>query len=197
MIFEFQLVAGNPALDFANTLDYRFDPERTIELMSSYERLVDFTRQSELITESQARRLKSLKDERGAEIALRHAIQLREIIESLCRSILAGKSPDAVCLEGLNRFLARARGHEKIHWKSGRMTRGFDALEGNAESPTWLLAMSAEALLTSPELAHVRACHEPSCRWLFFDHSKNHSRRWCTMELCGNRAKVRKFRKQR
>jgi len=196
VVFQFQLLAGNPVLDFANTLDYRFDPRRTIELMSSYERLVDFAQQSGLITENQARRLKSLKNERAAERALRHAIQLREVIESVFRALLARMAPNKSSVEDLNRFLARAREHQTFHWKSGRLTQCFDDLERNAESPTWLLAVSAEALLTSPELAHVRACHEPSCRWLFLDHSKNHSRRWCAMELCGNRAKVRKFRKQ-
>ncbi len=196
MAFQFQLVAGHPVLDFANTLDYRFDPRRTLELMTSYERLVDFTRQSELITDHQARRLRLLNHSRGAEIALTRALQLREVIESIFRAILAGKAPDEVCLETLNQFLARARAHERIYWKSGHMIRGLVELERGAEAPTWLLGVSAAALLTSPELAQVRACHEPSCRWLFLDHSKNHSRRWCAMELCGNRAKVRKFREQ-
>src|SRR5262249_6974876 len=164
MAFQFQLVAGSPALNFANTLDYRFDPERTIELMSSYERLVDFTQQSELISRNQARRLKSLKHERAVERALQHAIQLREVIESVFRALLARKAPDESSVEDLNRFLVRAREHERFYWKSGRLTQSFEALEGNPESPTWLLAVSTAALLTSPELAHVRACHEPSCR---------------------------------
>lgn len=196
MAFQFKLVAGNPALDFANTLDYRFDPERTSELMTSYERLIDFTRQSELITEHQARRLRLVKDSRGAAVALKRAIQFREVIESISRAIIVGKAPSEVSMEHLNRSLARAREHEKISWRSGRIIRGLDELERNVEAPAWLLAGSAAALLTSPELAQLRACHEPSCRWLFLDHSKNHSRRWCAMELCGNRAKVRKFREQ-
>jgi predicted RNA-binding Zn ribbon-like protein len=197
MTFQFQLVAGHPALDFANTLDYRFDPERTIELMSSYERLVDFTRQSALITEPQARRLKLLKDERGAAIALNHAIQLREVIEALFRAILDRKAPDEMCLEEFNRFLTRAREHEKIYWKSGKVIRGYDEFARSFELPIWLLTESAMALLMSPQVTEVRECHERSCRWLFLDHSRNHSRRWCAMEICGNRAKVRRFRKQR
>jgi predicted RNA-binding Zn ribbon-like protein len=196
MPFQFQLVAGHPALDFANTLDYRFDPERTIELMSSYERLAEFTRQSGLITEHQARRLKLLTDERGAEVRLKLAIQLREVIEALFHAILNNKAPGEVCLRDFNRFVARARRHEKIYWKSGKVIRGFDEVAQNVELPIWLLTESAVALLMSPELTDVRECHEPSCRWLFLDHSKNHSRRWCAMELCGNRAKVRRFREQ-
>lgn len=39
----------------------------------------------------------------------------------------------------------------------------------------------------------LKACREPSCRWAFYDHSRNRSRSWCSMGLCGNRAKGRAF----
>ncbi len=48
------------------------------------------------------------------------------------------------------------------------------------------------SLLTSPSLARVRHCASASCGWLFVDVSRNHSRRWCDMEDCGNRAKARR-----
>ncbi|WP_330256699.1 CGNR zinc finger domain-containing protein [Nocardia sp. NBC_00565] len=37
----------------------------------------------------------------------------------------------------------------------------------------------------------LKTCREPSCRWAFFDHSRNHGRTWCSMDVCGNRVKVR------
>jgi hypothetical protein len=43
-------------------------------------------------------------------------------------------------------------------------------------------------------LAHFKECGNPPCRSVFFDRSKNHSGRWCSMSSCGNRAKVRAFR---
>jgi predicted RNA-binding Zn ribbon-like protein len=39
----------------------------------------------------------------------------------------------------------------------------------------------------------VKDCGDPSCRWLFLDTSKNHTRRWCDMKTCGNRMKARRF----
>jgi predicted RNA-binding Zn ribbon-like protein len=48
-------------------------------------------------------------------------------------------------------------------------------------------------LLGSSQRGRVRECSEESCRWLFLDHSKNRSRRWCNMQICGNRAKARRF----
>jgi predicted RNA-binding Zn ribbon-like protein len=43
----------------------------------------------------------------------------------------------------------------------------------------------------------LKLCTEDSCRWVFYDRSKNHSSRWCSMASCGNRAKARRFRQKR
>ncbi|MFX0580797.1 CGNR zinc finger domain-containing protein [Nocardia nepalensis] len=37
----------------------------------------------------------------------------------------------------------------------------------------------------------LKTCREPSCRWAFYDHSRNRGRTWCSMDVCGNRVKVR------
>jgi predicted RNA-binding Zn ribbon-like protein len=55
-----------------------------------------------------------------------------------------------------------------------------------------MVVKSAGDLLISGELDNVRVCSAPDCQWLFLDTSKNHSRRWCDMKGCGNRAKVRR-----
>jgi predicted RNA-binding Zn ribbon-like protein len=51
------------------------------------------------------------------------------------------------------------------------------------------------SLLTSDAMEHVHACKSETCRWVFLDTSKNHSRRWCDMKICGNRMKARRVRK--
>jgi predicted RNA-binding Zn ribbon-like protein len=61
----------------------------------------------------------------------------------------------------------------------------------------WLLALSAGELLMSQALQRVRACDADSCRWLFLDTSRNHTRRWCDMKVCGNRMKARRFQARR
>ena len=42
----------------------------------------------------------------------------------------------------------------------------------------------------------AKACHSDTCRWAFVDRSRNQSRQWCSMSVCGNRAKARTFRKR-
>jgi len=63
-------------------------------------------------------------------------------------------------------------------------------------SMLWPVAVSAAGLLTSPQLVRLRDCANTACGWLFIDHSKNASRRWCDMGECGNRAKARRFRER-
>lgn len=60
--------------------------------------------------------------------------------------------------------------------------------------PLWSVIREAAELLTSGRLAQVRECAGDACSWLFLDTTKNHSRRWCSMRGCGNRARVRRHR---
>lgn len=53
-----------------------------------------------------------------------------------------------------------------------------------------LLGLVADAV-TAGTWSRLKACREPSCRWAYYDHSRNRKRTWCSMELCGNRAKAR------
>ena len=63
--------------------------------------------------------------------------------------------------------------------------------------PLWLLSLSTAALMTSEQMHLLRECGNTECRWLFVDTSKNHTRRWCDMKICGNRMKARRFKAQR
>ncbi|SFJ51595.1 Conserved protein containing a Zn-ribbon-like motif, possibly RNA-binding [Streptosporangium canum] len=53
-----------------------------------------------------------------------------------------------------------------------------------------LLAVVADAVAAGT-WTRLKACREPSCRWAYYDHSRNRRRTWCSMDLCGNRAKAR------
>ena len=65
-------------------------------------------------------------------------------------------------------------------------------------SPLWPVLRSAADLLTSDELRLLRECAAETCTWLFLDRSRNHSRRWCAMQVCGHRAKARRhYRRKR
>jgi len=56
----------------------------------------------------------------------------------------------------------------------------------------WPVARSAADLLTAGELPAIRQCQGSQCGWLFLDTSRNRTRVWCDMRVCGNRAKARR-----
>jgi predicted RNA-binding Zn ribbon-like protein len=56
-----------------------------------------------------------------------------------------------------------------------------------------VLAAIAESVADG-SWSRFKVCREPGCRWAYYDHSRNRSRAWCSMETCGNRAKARAFR---
>jgi predicted RNA-binding Zn ribbon-like protein len=61
----------------------------------------------------------------------------------------------------------------------------------------WSIARSAAELLTGPDLHRVKFCPGEGCGWLFLDKTRNGKRRWCEMEVCGSRAKMRRYHQRR
>jgi predicted RNA-binding Zn ribbon-like protein len=59
-----------------------------------------------------------------------------------------------------------------------------------------LLLIAFEAM-EHGEWARLKACRNDTCQWSFYDHSKNHSRTWCSMEVCGSQVKSRAYRARR
>ncbi len=186
------MVAGHVALDFANTLDHRYDPAKRLELLSSYERFLAFAGQSGILTPVQVRQLLGETSEAAATEALAQIVDLREAVHFLFLSVATGDAPPRDALDTLNRWLAEARAARTLAWEKGQFAWRAQTV-GTLVAPLYPVIFAAADLLTSPDLAFVRECSAESCRWLFLDRSKNHSRRWCDMKICGNRAKAQRF----
>ena len=77
-----------------NTLDYRYDPDRLIDLLPSYERFLAFCRQSGVITAAQMRKLQNGLSELDYQRILKTVIELREALYFLVVSAVHGRSPD-------------------------------------------------------------------------------------------------------
>jgi predicted RNA-binding Zn ribbon-like protein len=193
----FELIAGHPALDLVNTLDWRFRQSEPEELLKSYADLLRFAEQSKMLTARQARQLHGATSDNAGMRVLSECRKLREAIAEILYAGLDGRTPSATSLMTVEHHFQAARGHRKLSWNESRLKWDWAEAETEAALPLWLLALSASRLLTSEEIRSVRACGSPECRWLFLDTSKNHTRRWCDMKICGNRMKARRFKAQR
>ena len=184
-IRELPIVAGQLALDFANTVDDPLGPERH-DHIASYHDLLWWSLRMSLLTEGEADRLLRVAAPRRATAVVRRAHSLREAINRTAGSVADGQELEA--WPELRRFVSPAI--ERMELVPGRVPQPSwprDALD----SMLWPVAHAAYALLTGAQSLRIKRC--AGCPWLFLDQTKNGSRRWCSMEICGTNEKVRLY----
>lgn len=184
-------------LDFSNTVDWRNgkNDKNPQDGLKSYEDLVEWSKEKGTIGAREAGKLSAVAREKGQGApTMRRAIELREIIYRIFSAVAHGREPNERDIDALNDFLANSLAKSKVV----RRGSGFQWAwreEGAPDKMLWPIARSAADLLTSDQLDEIRECanEDEGCAWLFIDQSRNHSRRWCSMKSCGNKAKARKY----
>lgn len=181
------LAGGRLCLDFANTGVWDEQRQQT-EYLSDYSDVLVWGERQGLLSAARANALRSAcrDDPQGSADALGRLIELRSGVRLLLKSDPRVRPAP---LRLLNWSLAEGAGSVTVEGKPG----GFEF--GGKPDLFWSIAgpvsLSIAELLTSPDLARVRACDAEPCGWFFLDTSKSGTRRWCTMEICGNRSKAR------
>jgi predicted RNA-binding Zn ribbon-like protein len=196
--WTFHIGYGALCLDFANTVSWRGSAEPA-DRLPTYEELVRFFVQSDLLSAAKARRLQREAGRRPDRAArtLRRAVDLREALYRTFSRLAAGGSPRPSDLATLNELLPAALAHLRVSRDGGRFGWRSD---GNGRSLNHLLSpvvRDTAVFLTSTDFSRLRTCGNPQCGWVFLDTSKNGTRRWCSMAVCGNRDKLRRFRRRR
>jgi predicted RNA-binding Zn ribbon-like protein len=186
------LVAGRLALDFANLSPSAHD--------LSWDEFVCFLVDARLVSEDRAARLRPLvrNEPHAVDAVLLRILRLRESLRAIFASLVSKEAYPSSWIEPVNEILRITEGHDELVTLNGGWTLQFVAREGGLE---WLLAAiarSAAELLVEGPRAPIRRCANPACRLFFYDDSRTHRRRWCSMKVCGNRHKVSAFlRRQR
>jgi len=192
---KFDLSAGILCLDFANTVSKRNQPGRSQDELASYARFVVFAKQAGVISPAKAKLLRNRAalSVPVADRVLKSAAVLREAIYRVFSSIVAGQPAASKDLKLLGGFAIEAWQHRRLAQAApGRYGWRWTAEDADSfEQVLWPIALSAVDLLTSERLGAVRECAADDCAWLFLDESRNRSRRWCDMKVCGNRQKAR------
>jgi predicted RNA-binding Zn ribbon-like protein len=193
--YLFELTGGNPSLDLANTLDER-ETGNPQERLRTWQDLLDWGRQVGTITAPEAARFRAhaVRDPDAATLALSRVRSLREAVFQVFSAVASHRAVPVPALAHLNETISRISAMRRLERRSGgfQWTWG-DAGAADPERIAWPAAWAAGELLTSPDLARVRVCAGAGCTWLFIDASRNGTRRWCDMSVCGNRAKARRY----
>ncbi|MGH2736911.1 MAG: CGNR zinc finger domain-containing protein [Actinomycetota bacterium] len=126
--------------------------------------------------------------------ALEELLELRGLLRGIVETIAAAREIPTHDINRLDGFLERSEVRYRIRKSSGELRLDVVPL---VDKDDWLMgaiALSAAEFLASGDRERLKVCANPGCRWVFYDQSKNQSRRWCDGNLCGNLFKVRRYR---
>lgn len=193
---KYMMVGERLCLNFVNTISWRESEDKRRDWFTSYDKLVDWSSHAGILEEKQTDLLlkKSVQDPSEAEMTLTQAIQLREAIYRIFRSFIKEELINPEDLTNFNKVINHYYQLMHLVPMENDFSMQFDIPEGAFDRMLPPIVQSAVNILSSEkDLKRVKQCEGDPCGWLFFDTSRNLSRRWCSMADCGNRAKARRF----
>ena len=191
---EYRTKTGWLCLDFANTVGWHASdsPE---ESLNRYADLIEWSVDRGIISGDAKDMLLRRSEEKPieAQAVLEKAREIREDIYQMLSDTAHGRQIKIADLKGFNKALAGMLSHSRLAPSEGGLRWDWDSRSDKLDSVIWPVVKSAVDLMTSEAIKRVGECADERCGWLFWDSSRNRSRRWCDMSDCGNRAKVRRF----
>jgi len=178
-------------LDFLNSIATPVDT--AVDWIPDGEGLLDWLAQAGLVPTEALKTIRAQARPAALDKVAAEARELREWFRGFVRKhkgrpLAPG---DLRALAPLNRLLERDDSFSRIAGGDAGAPLVLERVR-RFEKPDSLLLPIAEAmaqLVATEDFAHVKACEGPTCTLLFADHTRGHARRWCSMALCGNRAK--------
>jgi predicted RNA-binding Zn ribbon-like protein len=189
---EFEFTGGALCLDFANTVNHRGQPRREEDLLASYRDLLRWSQEAGSLGRLEVLRLER-QVERKPALAREVLARARTLREAVYRLFAreAGSLPAAE-LGAINREVTKLAPNVGLGPGAGRYSWQWRGATDDLARVLWPVLRNALELLTM-EGRHVGVCQAKTCNWVFLDTTRNHSRRWCDMKVCGNRAKARRY----
>ena len=206
---DMKFIGGRVCLDFVNTVgarvsgqgDKRFRNYADSVLrdkLNNYQDLLTWSQLAGLATKHEVHRLGRFAERhpRHAARTLTRAKRLREALYRIFKSLLEDWPLDDADVDLLRQELSIAKTHERLRRSGARFAWAWEQSEDALDGALWRVSQSAADLLSSPDGGRLSQCSGDECGWMFLDTSRTRRRRWCDMKDCGNRAKVRRFRRR-
>jgi len=187
------LIAGDLALDFANSESGRGFPSRQDHLQAPGDVAQWLAHAGALDrAEGLALQREIAADSDLAGRIFGEARALRDDVHAVGAAIARRAPPPEGALAGLTALHARCLAHARLVPHGARRQWGWTIAAAPLEGALGPVTLAATMLLTDRDPARIKECGGVGCGWLFHDATKNNRRRWCEMEVCGNRAKQRR-----
>jgi predicted RNA-binding Zn ribbon-like protein len=192
---ELAPIGGRLALGFANLSLALWNQDASLE---GFTRLIEFLVTSGVVPAEAIPALINLWTNAPDEAAelLQGAATLRSALRSAFEARASGEEILAEWVKAINEILAYTEGHDRLEPIYDRADGAPEwrlALHARAQGLEWLLtaiARNGAELIAEGPRAPIRKCANPDCGLFFYDDSRTGRRRWCSMAVCGNRAKV-------
>lgn len=188
-----RLLGDRLCLDFVNSVEGPLG-NQPVDYLRGYSDLVRWAHHAGTIDAELAASLTRQGRERDAEAAsvFARAIDLRAALGSVFRALAHGRVPDRTDLDRSSEEYRRTLEHARLVSAGVRYDWEWPDTATDLDRPLWAIVRSAVDTLTTGDPARIRECPgADDCGWLFYDTSRNGSRRWCSMEGCGSRVKMR------
>jgi predicted RNA-binding Zn ribbon-like protein len=191
------LVGGRLCLNFVNTSSGRGTPTHKNHLVS-YGDLLAWSHHAGALDRRTTAALARLAQRRpaAAQRVVSKAVRLREILFAIATELARKRPLPPTALEELNEALAPSLRASRLARNAGGFSWTWRPDPPSLDLPLWIIARSAAELLTDDRLDRLKSCAGIACGWVFLDTSRNGRRRWCEMEVCGSRAKMRRYRRR-
>lgn len=191
---KFLLVGNNLSLDFVNTKIA--DGGKPKDLLEDLADIMSWAIAVRLIETNDARRYFAIWNKKSGDL-VSEAVDFRLILHELFTRIINGEEVKDSAIKVINERLDDQTGYTEIMRNEVGFEKRFRA---DFKEPNQILssvASSAADLLCYGNLDLIKKCKGENCVLYFYDMTKNHSRRWCSMAGCGNRAKANAFYKRK
>jgi predicted RNA-binding Zn ribbon-like protein len=194
-------IADSRGLDFLNSVATPVDVP--VDWIKDGEALLEWLDQAQLVPRTALDAIRSHAMRGELDKVAAQARDLREWFRSFVRRHKGSRLSSAALdeLDTLNVLLAHDEKYEQVVAEPGSAGSRLqlDSLR-RWRSPEALLQPIGEILamlVTREDFSHIKACEGSACTLLFADHTRGRTRRWCSMEICGNRAKQAAHRSRR
>jgi len=186
---RFVFLGNHRCLDFINT--QLIKNSRPVDLLESFHDLVSWLMGAQILDATQAKEaIRRWSGQPEGDRVFEQARAFRETLRQMVERIVRRRTVPSASVAAVNALLRRRWAYSQLVQRGG----GFETETlAELEEPTNLLIPIAEAaadLLSNGDLSLVKRCQNRACVLYFYDTTKNHARRWCSMRLCGNRMKV-------
>ncbi|MBI1872933.1 MAG: CGNR zinc finger domain-containing protein [Acidobacteria bacterium] len=190
---RFEFIAGALCLEFANTV-HNVRAEDKGEELHAIADLLQWAKEAGLLSSADHDRVAAHynRNPRKAAAALAKGTAIRDLLFSIFAGIAHGRPVSSRRLSELNSAMAQAPGRLRVHKSADRIETAWTSAVDGLQQALFAVLASAAELLASDRVGRIRQCASADCTWLFVDESRNRSRRWCDMSVCGNRMKARR-----